>query len=216
MTNDFQNTKSYRIKNISILLLLAWLVACTPSQKEDQTAQANHHPKASARNYADSVNNGIIPKDTLKGSPVRIAMGYVGHNHVHITYGSPGVRGRIIWGGLVAFGEVWVTGSHNATSIEFSKDVLIDGKRVSAGKYAFFTIPGEEEWILILNKNYNQHLADDYSAAEDVLRITVKPTVLSDVVQRLTYSVVKQSEKEGKVVVQWEKIQVSLSFKNAN
>lgn len=204
------------MKNISILLLLAWLVACTSSQKEDQSAQANHHPKAAARNYADSVNNGIIPKDTLKGSPVRIAMGYVGHNHVHITYGSPGVRGRIIWGGLVAFGEVWVTGSHNATSIEFSKDVLIDGKRVPAGKYAFFTIPGAEEWILILNKNYNQHLADDYSAAEDVLRITVKPTVLSDVVQRLTYSVVKQSEKEGKVVVQWEKIQVSLSFKNAN
>jgi hypothetical protein len=204
------------MKNIFILLLLTWLVACTPSQKEDQTAQANHHPKATARNYADSVNSGIIPIDTLKGSPVRIAMDYVGGNHVHITYGSPGVRGRIIWGGLVAFDEVWVTGSHNATSIEFSKNVMIDGKLVSAGKYAFFTIPGTEEWILILNKNYNQHLADDYSAAEDLLRVTVKPTVLSNVVQRLTYSVVKQSENEGSIVLQWDKVQVSLSFKNAN
>jgi len=203
------------MKNIFILLLLTWLVACTPSQKEDQTAQANHHPKATARNYADSVNSGIIPKDTLKRSPVRIAMGYVGDNHVHITYGSPGVRGRIIWGGLVAFDEVWVTGSHNATSIEFSKDVVIDVNPVSAGKYAFFTIPGAEEWILILNKNYKQHLADDYSTAEDVLRITVKPTVLSDVVQRLTYSVVKQSENEGSIIVQWERIQVALPFKNA-
>lgn len=200
------------MKNIFIFWLLAILAACT--QTKDSSDHANHHQRAAARNYADSVNNGIIPKDTLKGSPIRVAMDFVGNNHVHIVYGSPGVRGRIIWGGLVAFGEVWVTGSHDATSITFSKDVLIDGKLVGAGKYAFFTIPGEEQWILILNKNHHQHLADDYSAAEDVLRLTVNPSTLGDVVQRLTYSVVKHSESEGSIVVQWDRTQVELPFQN--
>ncbi|NOS92598.1 MAG: DUF2911 domain-containing protein [Cyclobacteriaceae bacterium] len=199
-------------------ILFATSISCTQKKSEStsDSMPTNHHPRATANNYADSVNNGIISKDTLKGSPIRMAMDYIGDNHVHIVYGSPGVKGRIIWGGLVALDQVWVTGAHKATSIEFSKDVLVGEQIISAGKYAFFTVPGKEEWVLILNKNWDQHLADNYSEKEDVVRIIVKPIWLDKVTQRLTYSITKQDEQTGSIVVLWEKVQVALPFKNAN
>jgi hypothetical protein len=60
-------------------------------------------------------------------SPRMAAMAMVGNNHVHIDYGSPSVRGRNIWNGLVAYDQVWATGAHRATTIDFSDDVIIDG-----------------------------------------------------------------------------------------
>ncbi len=203
------------------LLLIAAMVciiSCTSKNIKEATAseKKEHHPTASSSNYADSINSGIIPKDTLKGSPVCTTMAMVGNNHVHIVYGSPGVKGRIIWGGLVAYDQVWVTGAHKATSIDFSKDVIIGEKKVAAGKYAFFTIPNQEKWTLILNKNWDQHLADKYSDKEDVFRVDVAPIVQENLIQRLTYTVKSNSDNGGLIIIQWEKIEVSLPFTNAN
>lgn len=68
-------------------------------------------------------------------------MAMIGENHVHIDYGSPSVRGRNIWNGLVAYNQVWATGTHKATWIDFSKDVMIEGQHIPKGKYRFFIIP---------------------------------------------------------------------------
>ncbi len=195
--------------------MLVVLISC--SQKKEEHNQHQHAVKNEALyNYADSINAGIISKDTLKGSPVRTAMTYVGNNHVHIRYGSPGVRGRIIWGGLVAYDEVWATGAHDATSVEFSKGVVIDGKNIPAGKYGLFTIPGKENWIVILNSNWEQHLADEYNPKDDVIRVTVKPEIQESITQRLTYLVNKISNTEGEIVMEWEYVRIVLPLKNIN
>jgi hypothetical protein len=102
-------------------------------------------------------------------------MATIGGTTVHIEYSSPGVKERIVWGGLVAYDKVWVTGAHKATSVHFSKGVEINGRKIPAGKYAFFTIPGKEKWIVILNTRFDQHLADEYNEKEDVLRLEVSP-----------------------------------------
>jgi hypothetical protein len=166
--------------------------------------------------YADSINEGSIPVDTLKSSVQRVAMGDVGDCHVHITYGSPGVRGRSIWGGLVAFDEVWAAGAHNATSVRFSKPVEINGKQIEAGTYAFFAIPGRDSWSLILNTRFKQHLADEYKVEEDVVRVTATPETV-DMVQRLTYIVEPVDEvegtQEGFIALVWETVQVRMPFK---
>lgn len=195
-------------------LLLVMVAACSSGKEEH--AHQKEPSASSAVNYADSINSGLILKDTLKGSPVRTAMDYIGNNHIHIVYGSPGVKDRIIWGGLVAYDQVWVTGAHKATSIEFSKDIIIADKKIPAGKYAFFTIPGKEEWTLILNKNWDQHLADKYAEKDDVVRLLVKPDQRENSVQRLTYSVEEGHDHEGRIVMAWEKIEVALPFLNAD
>lgn len=148
--------------------------------------------------------------DTIKGSPHRMVMGNIGDTHIHMEYNSPGVKGRIIWGGLVPNGAVWVTGAHNATSIDFSSDVRINGKTIPKGKYAFFTIPDNSSWTLILNRNWDQHLADEYDAKEDVLRLKVKPAVLDSLQERLLYRVVATNDKQGEIEMRWEKRSVSL------
>lgn len=170
------------------------------------------HQHISGDGYADSVNKGLIAKDTMKGSPKRVAMKSIGNTHIHIEYGSPGVKGRMIWGGLVAYDQVWATGAHNATSIDFSTDVTIGGKKITKGKYALFTIPGKTKWTIIINTNYQQHLADAYNVSEDIVRVKVKPIKKAQATQRLTYSVIP-SGKDAGVMIEWEYLKVVLPIK---
>lgn len=166
-------------------------------------------PSVSMQTYLEQVNGGKT-SDTLKTSPVRTAMGNIGATHVHVVYGSPGVKGRIIWGGLVAYGQVWVTGAHQATAVQFSKDVKVASQKIAAGKYALFTIPDKEQWTIILNKNHEQHLADEYSEKEDVLRVRIAPELQQIITQRLTYSIEPVSEHTGQLVIEWEKVRIRI------
>lgn len=199
-------------------LFCLFIIACNDEQKtvqpDDKKAIDNHSSHAATiknNNYCDSVNNGLIAEDTLKGSPPKTAMATINGTHVHIEYSSPGVKGRIIWGGLVAYDKVWVTGAHKATHVQWSKAVEINGKKIPAGRYALFTIPGKEKWTLILNTRFDQHLADDYDAKEDVLRMEVKPQAHA-MTQRLTYTVDKINERSAQIAVQWEKLQIGMVF----
>ena len=93
--------------------------------------------------------------------------------HIHIDYSSPSVRNRIIFGGLLAFDEVWQSGAHNATWIETDYDLKINDKLLKMGKYGFFTIPSKDEWIIIFNSNWDQHGKDEYDEKDDVLRLSL-------------------------------------------
>lgn len=194
----------------------------------DQTAS----PAASIT-YADSVNSGLISVDTVKKSTPRVAMGNIGECHVHVTYYSPGVRGREIWGGLVPYNEVWAAGAHRATTVSFSNDVMIADKSVPAGKYGFFILPTDSSWTLILNSNHDQHLADEYDAAADILRFPVVPEILEKSVQRLTYAIEAATESDehghhaadradaahqasGALVFSWENKRVKLLIQSSN
>jgi hypothetical protein len=168
------------------------------------------HGNHAVSGYADSVNAGLIPVDTMKKSTHRMAMANIGDVHVHLEYGSPGVRGRVIWGGLVPFDEVWSAGAHNATSISFSNAVSFAGKKVEAGTYAFFLIPGKEKFTVILNKKFKQHLADEYDMKDDILRVEFTPETPQKTVQRLTYEVVEQGKNKGQLRFSWENKLISI------
>ena len=134
----------------------------------------------------------------------------IGATHITILYTAPAVRDRIIWGGLVPYNEVWVTGAHRATSFEIDRAVSINGKKIPAGKYAIFTIPGKEKWIFILNKKWDQHLADEYNQGEDVLRVEVTPRALTQTEERLNYTITELSENEAMLSISWEKVKVNI------
>jgi hypothetical protein len=166
--------------------------------------------------YAQSTNHNHAPTkvDTLnKKSIPAEEHAQIGDTHITILYSAPAVRGRMIWGGLVSYDEVWVTGAHKATSFEIDREFSIDSKKIPAGKYGVFTIPGKEKWTFILNKNWNQHLADDYTAAEDVLRLEIKPRALPVVQERLNYIVTELSETEAMLSISWEKIKINIPLR---
>ena len=147
-------------------------------------------------------------------SPRTTAMAMVGDNHIHIDYGSPSVRGRNIWNGLVAYGQVWATGAHKATWIEFSEDVKINSHTVTKVKYGFFTIPYKKEWTLILSKDWDMHLADEYKAENDVIRLNVKSKKTKTITEALTYEVKALDDKKGKISISWEFLTVSFEIEN--
>jgi hypothetical protein len=94
---------------------------------------------------------------------------------LNINYGSPSVRGREIWGGLVPYNQVWRTGANEATRFTTDKDITIEGKTLPAGTYGFFAIPTANQWTIIFNSVANQWGAFKYDSAKDVLRVMVTP-----------------------------------------
>lgn len=141
-------------------------------------------------------------------SPKAEVAATLGKANSTIVYCQPSARGRKIMGGLVPFGEVWRTGANAATTIEFDKPVTVEGKELAAGKYALFTIPNENEWVIIFNKNHKQWGAYDYKDRDDVLRVNVKPAKTKDFVETFTIS----AEKD-KVLMQWENTAVAFNVK---
>lgn len=117
---------------------------------------------------------------------------------IKIDYAQPSVKGRTVGGDIAPFGKVWRTGANTATLFEVSKDVTVEGKPLPAGKYSFFTIPGEKEWTVIFNKQTGQW-GTQYKESEDFLRVVVKTGKAPQFTEKLTYAIAKN----GKVSVWW-------------
>jgi len=195
--------KIYNLTFLSIVLLV-FLFICNSYDIK------NEHPTLSSidgETYATLVNNGSIT-DTMKTSPLRISALELGEAHVSFEYGSPGIRGRKIWGSLVPYGKVWVTGAHQ-TKFNVDGAITIAGSNIESGNYSFFTIPGEKEWTVIVNKNPDQHLADNYDSKDDLFRFKAIPTWDSNSVDRLTYTLKKLSRNKAEVIIAWGKMRLS-------
>ena len=159
------------------------------------------------------VSFGAFAQEKQIPSPPAMAMANVGDVHVMVKYAQPAVKGRLIFGtkeekALVPYGEVWRTGANEATTIEFYKDVTVEGQKVAKGTYSLFTIPGKSEWTVILNSVAKQWGAYNYDASKDVIRFKVKP-YSTEMTERLTFKV----EKSGKVSVAWDKTGISFNVK---
>jgi hypothetical protein len=185
-------------------ILLSFSLAFVSCQTKKENTEHKHDSKQAET---------VVPVDTVKKSIPKEEHALIGGTHFTVKYHAPAVRGRTIWGGLVPYGDVWVTGAHSATSIEIDKAITINHTPVPPGKYAFFTIPGKEKWTIIINKNWDQHLADDYDAKEDIVRIDVAPEALQSVQERLKYSIIDKGDAQASIDVRWEKVKVSLPVK---
>lgn len=197
---------------IIFTLSIICLASCGKVTKEETTEVSTESMANEAPTPEGIIIQPQTETDTLKGSPKAYAVAKIGNTNISINYHSPAVRGRMIWGGLVAYDNVWVTGAHKATSIEFDHDIKVAGTVVKAGKYAFFTIPGKDQWTVILNKNWNQHLADDYAQADDVIRLNVTPVTEVTHQERLRYAIEAEGQNAGEIVMYWEKLEVSVPF----
>jgi hypothetical protein len=189
--------------NVKYLLLSICLVILACGEKKHD---ASHE-------HATADGNPVVQQDTTRKSIPKEEHAQVGNAQVQIKYHAPAVRGRTIWGGLVPYGEVWVTGAHSATSLEIDQNFFVNEQEIPAGKYALFTIPDKENWIIIINKNWDQHLADEYDQKDDLMRISVKPSLLTETQERLKYAVVSTDATHGRIDISWEKLTVSLPFK---
>jgi len=127
-------------------------------------------------------------------SPPATATGRIGEATITIDYGSPSVKGRKIFGGILPYGKVWRAGANEATIFKTDKDITVEGKKLPAGKYSFFATPGEKEWTIFFNSETGQWGDKpggdtNMDPAKTVLSFTVKVKKLTNVNERLEYSI---------------------------
>lgn len=137
----------------------------------------------------------------------------LGLTNFSVDYSSPGVKGRKIWGDLVPYNQLWRTGANMATKLTASRDFDFGGKKVKAGSYAIFTIPGEKSWTVMLNTNHETGGTNGYDKKNDVATITVKPEAISPGRERLTFLFSDTTDDATRLDLEWEKLRVSVPIK---
>ena len=141
-------------------------------------------------------------------SPAAAVSQNLGLTRIDLSYHRPAVKGRVIWGQLVPFDQVWRAGANDATSLTFSTDVRVAGKPVSKGTYALFILPQKDRWTVILNKDAKQWGAFFHKPEQDVLRfeLTPEPTTHQE---RLAFSIDVKDRDTALVSLHWEKLRIS-------
>lgn len=132
---------------------------------------------------------------------------------VAVGYGRPALRGRRIFGGLLPYGKFWRTGADISSSIRTDRDLMIGGRRIPAGGYSLWTIPGEDEWTFILNTQTGQW-GTEYDAAYDFARIPVDSRHFEGApLERLTMRFEPSDCGDGAtLVLEWENTRVLIPF----
>lgn len=146
-------------------------------------------------------------------SPLGTLSQKIGLATVSIEYSRPSVKGRTIFGNIVPYNEIWRTGANKSTQFSCDKAIMIHGQTLEAGTYALYTIPGENEWTVILNKDNEQWGAYAYNKEKDALRFTVKP-VKNTFTETLTFGISNVTMSTADVQLYWENTLISFPIKH--
>lgn len=137
-----------------------------------------------------------------------------------ICYGRPSAKGRTMIGGeLVPYGKLWRTGANEPTTLHLPYAAIIAGVQVAPGSYSLYTVPGETEWEVIINRSTSQWGHEgrytDAIKAQEVGRGKVKSSKLSEHVEMFTITSTPATNGAN-LVLEWEKTRVSIPVRVAS
>jgi hypothetical protein len=149
-------------------------------------------------------------KSKRPSPPAKVTQKITSGATITIDYSQPAVKGRTIGKDLEPLpGKVWRTGANEATVFQTTKDISIDGAKLPAGKYGFFTIFNGDDVTLIFNKVWNQWGAFNYKMEEDQLRVKTKAVTVNPPTERMTFTI----SPAGQVNLLWGNKKVSFQAK---
>lgn len=143
-------------------------------------------------------------------SPAATISQVVGVTKVSIDYSRPSLKGREIFGKLIPFDKPYRTGANGSTKIETTGDIMVQGQVLKAGKYAIMSIPTPTNWTVIFSKNLGVN-EQNYSAADDVLRVTARPQDVATV-ETFTIDFSDVKDDAANMNISWEKTKVTLAI----
>lgn len=150
---------------------------------------------------------------TPQASPKATLTQMVGLTSVEIVYSRPSAKGRDVFGNLVPFGKLWRTGANENTTISFSDDVVIDGKKLPKGKYALYTNPKAENWeIIFYSATDNWGNPETWDETKTVLKTTAKSEHLERFVESFTIGINNLDNNFAHLELSWENTIVALKF----
>jgi hypothetical protein len=145
----------------------------------------------------------LSPRDTLNVADA-------GGAKLWVDYGRPAKRGRVVFGGIVPYGEVWRTGANAATQFKTDKALDFHGTVVPAGFYTLWSIPTATGWKLVINGETGQW-GTEHKAAKDLYTIDMSVSTLPEVVERFTISV-DPNPAGGRLNLDWDRTRASVDF----
>ncbi|MBK8503280.1 MAG: DUF2911 domain-containing protein [Saprospiraceae bacterium] len=131
---------------------------------------------------------------------------------IRVIYSRPQKKDREIFGKVVPYNKVWRTGANENTEIKLYRDAVIDGKKLSAGTYALFTIPGEKEWTIIFNADLDYWGSYSYQSAHDVLQTKVPVKALSDSLEYFSIGFEKNGSSGAIMKLGWDNTMIEVPF----
>jgi len=135
----------------------------------------------------------------------------IGLSEIEIEYSRPGVKGRTIFGDLVPFGEMWRTGANGPCVIDFDDETMVEGNKIAKGKYAMFTIPGEDMWTIVLNSNTKKN-AWEYDESTEAARFEVKPVKIPSKKETFTIEFDEITDASATLNLVWENTRVPIKL----
>lgn len=142
-------------------------------------------------------------EDEERLSPLDSVRAEIDGAEIAVQYGRPSMRGREIFGELVPYDEVWRTGANEATHFRTSADLRVADTEIPAGHYTLYSIPGEEQWTLVVNEQTGQW-GTEYHADRDLARIPLETETLDASVDTFTVRVEPGEEHDGVLSLEWE------------
>ena len=130
----------------------------------------------------------------------------VGTANVWLDYGSPRMRGRPVWGGLVPYGRVWRLGANDAAHIATDRPLQIGSVTLQPGTYTLFLLPNTtSDWQLVVNRATGMS-GLDHDPAQDVGRIPLTVTTSANVTEAFLIDVTPP----GVLTIAWDRMSASV------
>jgi hypothetical protein len=153
---------------------------------------------------------GQFGRSKYTSPPASVAATIAG-NPINIEYYAPSMHGRKVMGGLVPFGVVWCTGANWATKITTQANLEMGGLKLPAGSYSIWTLPNQNEWTLIINKQTGQfHL--NYDSSQDFGRTKMNLKTLATPVETFKIELRSDGGNKGTLALLWETTEASIPF----
>ncbi len=150
---------------------------------------------------------------TPQASPKSTLTQMVGLTNVEIVYSRPSAKGRDVFNNLVPFGKLWRTGANENTTVFFSDDVVIDGKKLPKGKYALYTNPRADNWeIIFYTSTDNWGNPTNWDETKIALKTTVKSEHLERFVESFTIGINNLDNNFAHLELSWENTIVAVKF----
>ena len=189
------------------------LVACAPSPGGDANGSSGSTPPA-----ADQAAVACSPSSNMpvagRASPYDSTAITLGDSRALVCYGRPSMRGRTVFGGLVSYDELWRTGANEPTIIHLPVAATIAGIAVEPGSYSLYTIPGREQWTVIVNRSTSQwgieNQYNDAIRAQDVGRATVPAEQIGSPVETFVIRSEPLGANGANLVLEWENTRVRI------
>lgn len=191
-------------------LMLALLVpaACTSDPGRDVVPMSN----PLETDAAPSGPAEIIPIEEVRKSQAAAVAQRIANTEIVVTYSRPAARGRELFGALVPYDAVWNPGADQATAVAISRDIQVNGRPLSAGRYSLWAIPGAERWAIIFNRAADVYHTPYPGADQDALRLEVVPRS-GPHAELLTFSFPMVEGKDAELQLHWGEVQVPMTVR---